>query len=114
MKSTVITKHRNGPIIEMERLMLWVEDQNQRRILLSFTIIQEQAKRFSDALESKYREECEREQLVAIKGWFIQFKARANLNNFKVQSEAASNDEKTASNFPKALTEIIREGGLLC
>lgn len=28
MKSTVIIKQRNGPIIEMERLLLWVEDQN--------------------------------------------------------------------------------------
>ena len=36
--------------------------------------------------------------------------AWANYHNLKVQDEAASDDEKAASEFPKALAEIIREG----
>ena len=41
----------------------------------------------------------------------MQFKAPANYHNLKVQGEAASGDEKAASEFPKALAEIIREEG---
>ncbi|BFZ04012.1 hypothetical protein BsWGS_07051 [Bradybaena similaris] len=41
----------------------------------------------------------------------MRFKARANYHNLKVQDEAASGDEKAASEFPKALAEIIKERG---
>ena len=42
MKATVVTKQRSGLIIEIERLLvLWREDQNQRRILVSLMVIQE-------------------------------------------------------------------------
>ena len=45
VKATVITKLRSGLIIEIERLMvLWLEDQNQRRIPVSLMVIQEKAK----------------------------------------------------------------------
>ena len=40
----------------------------------------------------------------------MQFKARGNYHNLKVQGEADNEDEKAASEFPKALAEIIREG----
>lgn len=47
MKATVITKQRSGLIIEMERLLvLWLEDQNHRRMPISFMLIQEKAKSF--------------------------------------------------------------------
>ena len=46
MKATVITKQRSCLIIEMERLLvLWLEEQNQRRIPVSLMVIQEKAKR---------------------------------------------------------------------
>ncbi|XP_068238386.1 tigger transposable element-derived protein 1-like [Palaemon carinicauda] len=37
--------------------------------------------------------------------------ALANYHKLKVQSEDANGDEKAANEFPKALAEIIREGG---
>ena len=43
----------------------------------------------------------------------MQFKAWANYHNPKVQDEAASGDEKAASEFLKVLAEIIREGVIL-
>lgn len=112
MKATVITKQRSGLIIEMERLLvLWLEDQNQRRIPVSLMVIKEKAKRLFEALKKEKGEGSESEEFVASRGWFMRFKARANYHNLKVQGEAASGDEKAASEFPKALAEIIKERG---
>ncbi|XP_045137188.1 tigger transposable element-derived protein 1-like [Portunus trituberculatus] len=109
MKATVITKQRSGLIIEMERLlMLWLEEQNQQCIPVSLIVIQK-AKRLFEALKQEKGEGSESE--VASSGWFMRFKARTNYHNLKVQGEAASGDEKAASEFPKALAEIIKEGG---
>ena len=41
----------------------------------------------------------------------MRFKARANYHNFKLQGEAASGDEKAASEFPKILADIIMKEG---
>ena len=54
MKATVITKQRSGLIVEMERLLvLWLEEQNQRRIPVSLMVIQEKAKRLFEALKEE-------------------------------------------------------------
>ncbi|XP_069823956.1 tigger transposable element-derived protein 1-like [Dendropsophus ebraccatus] len=111
MKATVITKQRSGLIFEMERLLvLWLEDQNQRRIPVSLMVIQEKAWRLFEALKRERREESESEEFVASRGWFMRFKERANFHNIKVQGEAASGDDKAAREFPKALAQIIAEG----
>ena len=58
MQATVITKQRSGLIIEMERLLvLWLEDQNQRRIPVSLMVIQVKAKRLFEALRKERGEE---------------------------------------------------------
>ncbi|XP_068208095.1 tigger transposable element-derived protein 1-like [Palaemon carinicauda] len=60
MISTVITKQRSGLIIEMEKLLvLWLEDQNQRRIPVSLMVIKEKAKRLFEALKKERGEESE-------------------------------------------------------
>ena len=41
----------------------------------------------------------------------MRFKARANYHNLKLQGEAASGDEKAASEFSKILADIITEEG---
>jgi len=74
-------------------------------------LIQAKAKRLFEALKSEKGEGSESEEFMASKGWFMRFKARANLHNLKVQGEAASADEKAASDFPDALAQIIKEGG---
>ncbi|XP_045123812.1 tigger transposable element-derived protein 1-like [Portunus trituberculatus] len=85
MKVTVITKQRSGLIIEMERLLvLWLEEQNERRIPVSLLVIQEKAKRLFEALKEEKGEGSESEEFVASRGWFMRFKARANYLNLKV------------------------------
>ncbi|KAM4045427.1 tigger transposable element-derived protein 1-like [Anomaloglossus baeobatrachus] len=112
MKATVITKQRSGLIIEMERLLvLWLEDKNQRRIPVSLMVIQEMARRLFETLKRQKGEGSESKEFVVRRGWFMRFKDRANFHNIKVQGEAASADEKAATEFPKALAEVFEEGG---
>ncbi|KAK1327439.1 hypothetical protein QTO34_014153 [Cnephaeus nilssonii] len=112
MKSTVVTEQSSGLIIEMERLLvLWRDEQHQWRIPVSLMLIKEKAERLFEALKKEKGEGSESEEFVASKGWFMRFKARANLHNLKVPGEAASDDAKAAGDFPSALAEIIREGG---
>ncbi|KAM4021798.1 tigger transposable element-derived protein 1-like [Anomaloglossus baeobatrachus] len=74
-------------------------------------VIQEMARRLFETLKRQKGEGSESEEFVASRGWFMRFKDRANFHNIKVQGEAASADEKAATEFPKALAEIIEEGG---
>ncbi|KAK1327395.1 hypothetical protein QTO34_014186 [Cnephaeus nilssonii] len=112
MKSTVVTEQRSGLIIAMERLLvLWLDEQDRRRIPISLMLIQEKAKRLFEALKKEKGEGSESEEFVASKGWFMRFKARANFHNLKLPGEAASDDAKAAGDFPSVLAEIIREGG---
>ena len=58
MKSTVITKQRSGLLIEMEKLLiLWIEDQNQRRIPISLMVIQEKARLLYQMLKEQRGDE---------------------------------------------------------
>nr|XP_014424896.1 tigger transposable element-derived protein 1-like [Pelodiscus sinensis] len=116
MNATIITKQRSGLIIEMERLLtIWIEDQNQRNLPISLSLVQEKARSlFNDlkATRTASKGDCN-EEFVASKGWFNRFKKRTNLHNIKVQGEAASADVSAASSFPKILEDIIDDGGYL-
>ena len=62
MQSTIITKKRGRTIEEMEKLlMIWLEDQRQRRIPLSLMLIQEKAKGIFDDLKKKAGESAAEE-----------------------------------------------------
>uniref|UniRef100_A0A3P8V795 Uncharacterized LOC103391887 n=1 Tax=Cynoglossus semilaevis TaxID=244447 RepID=A0A3P8V795_CYNSE len=112
MKSTVITKQRSGLIVEMERLlMLWLEDQRQRRIPVTLVLIQEKAKSLFETLKREKGEGSKSEKFGASKGWFMRFKARANLHHLKVQGKAASGYEKAPSDLPSTLAGIFKDGG---
>lgn len=96
----------------MEKLLvLWLEDQHQRRVPVSLMVIQDKAKRLFEVLKKEKGEGSESEEFVASRGWFMRFKARANFRNIQVRGEAASGNETAARDFSDALAEIIREGG---
>ncbi|XP_066978812.1 tigger transposable element-derived protein 1-like [Macrobrachium rosenbergii] len=113
MKATVINvKQRSQNVVEMEKLLLiWLEDQNQRRVPVSLSVIQEKARELHAAVVKKSGEGSASEEFSASRGWFNRFKARANLHNVKLQGEAASADDVAAESFPSGLADIIREGG---
>ncbi|XP_064087452.1 tigger transposable element-derived protein 1-like [Macrobrachium nipponense] len=102
-------------IFEVERLLLiWLEDQNQRRIPVSLGAIEEKARRLHQALKSERGEGSSSEQFVVSKDLFNRFKTLAKLPNLKVPDEAARADEEAViKSFPTGLAEIIREGGYL-
>ena len=80
----------------MEKLLsVWIQDQHQRQVLLSLMLIQEEAKSLYEDLKKKHGEESEGASFNASHGWFHQFKARANLHNIKVSSEAMSADNSS-------------------
>ncbi|XP_064098682.1 putative CENPB DNA-binding domain-containing protein 1 [Macrobrachium nipponense] len=61
MKSTVINeKQCSQSIVEMEKLlMIWLEDQNQRRVPVSLSVIQEKARELHEAVVKKFgRRQC--------------------------------------------------------
>ena len=97
MQSTVITKKRGRTIEEMEKLlMIWLEDQRQRRISLSLMLIQEKAKGIFDDLKKKAGESAAEETFAASHGWFNHFKKHADLHNIVESGEAVSADKAAA------------------
>ncbi|KAG6931703.1 tigger transposable element derived 1 [Chelydra serpentina] len=112
MQLTVITKQHVGHIAQVEKLLIvWLEDQNQCCASVSLGIIQEKARSLYDALKKQQGKSSIAESFNASRGWFMHFKARANLHNIRVSGEAASADEEAAHAFPETLAEIIEEGG---
>ena len=87
MKSTIITKKRQGPIHEMEKiLILWIEDQIKKCVPLSLTIIQAKARSLFATLREQAGEDYV-ENFTASHGWFTRFKRRYNLYNIRVKGE---------------------------
>ncbi|XP_064080659.1 tigger transposable element-derived protein 1-like [Macrobrachium nipponense] len=113
MKATVINmKQRSQSIVEMEKLlMIWLEDQNQQRVPVSLSVIQEKARELHEAVVKKNGEGRASGEFSASRGWFNCFKARANLHNVKLQGEAATADSEAAESFPSGLAEIIKDHG---
>ncbi|XP_064092997.1 tigger transposable element-derived protein 1-like isoform X2 [Macrobrachium nipponense] len=109
---TVITKQRTANLVEMETLLVtWLEDQNQRHVPVSLSMIQEKARELHKVVVKKNGEGSASEEFAASRGWFNRFKARANFRSLKLQGEAAGADQEVADRFPRGLAEIIREGG---
>nr|XP_033817702.1 tigger transposable element-derived protein 1-like isoform X1 [Geotrypetes seraphini] len=114
LKATIITKQRSSLIIKMEKLLIvWLEDQNQRNIPISLSLVRAKARSlFSDLKAREENDECD-EEFVASRGWFNRFKVRANLHTIKVQGEVAGADVSAARSFPEQLKNIIEEGGYI-
>lgn len=107
--ATRITRSRNNIIEEMEkRLSIWIDDEIERNMPLSQSIIMEKARRIFNYIQAEASDISK--TFVASRGWFNRFKHRNNLHNIKITGEAASGDTKAAAEFPATLKTIIEQG----
>ncbi|XP_077592789.1 putative CENPB DNA-binding domain-containing protein 1 [Stigmatopora nigra] len=115
MKSTIISKQNGGLMMEMERLLvLWLEDRHQWGLPVSLVLIQQEAKRLFETLKSEKWAGSEGKPFVASRGWFMRFKARANLHNLRVEGDSAGGERQDGTDFPTALAEIVKEEAKTC
>lgn len=77
---------------DMEKVMVWIEDQTNHNIPLSQCLVQSNSLTFFNSVKAKRGEEASEEKFVASGGWFMRFKERGCLHNVKVQRKAASAD----------------------
>lgn len=93
-------------------LIMWIEDQTQKRNPLSSALIREKASR----LHSHFLQEMPTSSIAstnfnASKGWFENFKKRHSLHNLKLQGESASADIDAAKSYPATFLKIVKDKG---
>lgn len=87
LKATRLTKIREGPISDMEKLLVtWIKDQTQKRIPLSTMMITAKAKSLFAMLKEKVGPDYNVE-FTASSGWCKRFKNRYSLHNVKVSAD---------------------------
>lgn len=107
LRASRLTRHRSAVMETMERLLhVWLEDQSQRNVPLSITVIQEKAKSLFDDLQREQGESSQTAKFSASKGWFVRFKERHCLPHFKMSSAAPGKEDV----YPEILKSIIQEG----
>ncbi|XP_007125547.1 tigger transposable element-derived protein 1 [Physeter macrocephalus] len=107
LRASRLTRHRSAVMETMERLLrVWLEDQSQRNVPLSVTVIQEKAKSLFDDLQREQGEGSQTAKFSASKGWFVRFKERHCLPHFKMSSTAPGKEDV----YPEILKSIIQEG----
>lgn len=107
LRASRLTRHRSAVMETMERLLrMWLEDQSQRNMTLSVTMIQEKAKSLFDDLQREQGESSQKEKFSASKGWFVRFKERHRVPRFKTNSAASGNKDA----YLEVLKSIIEEG----
>uniref|UniRef100_A0A9L0RCY8 HTH CENPB-type domain-containing protein n=1 Tax=Equus caballus TaxID=9796 RepID=A0A9L0RCY8_HORSE len=110
LRASRLTRHRSAVMETMERLLhVWLEDQTQRNVPLSVTIIQEKAKSLFDDLQRQKGESSRTETFSASKGWFVRFKERHCLPHFKMNGTAPGHKD----GYPEVLKSIIQEAQYL-
>ena len=108
-----LTRKRNSIMEKLEKLLvIWIEDNNQRRMPMSQMTIQEKAKNiFENLTSSSSANESADVTFQGSRGWFEKCKNRHNLHNIKMKGEAASAVGDAAKEYPNILKRIIERGG---
>jgi hypothetical protein len=113
ISAKMVSQVRDKTTEQMEKaLNLWIEDQTQKKIPLSISIIRAKAKRLSEYFKwQRSGESLQSCDLQASKGWFDKCKNRHSLHNVKLAGESASVDHEVAQRFPEELRKLIEEKG---
>lgn len=94
-------------------LVMWIEDQTQKKVPLSSAIIREKSTRLHDRFLQETPTSSSATSFNASKGWFENFKKRHSLHNLKLQGESASADINAAMSYPTDFSKLIKEKGYL-
>lgn len=99
MKSTILTKQRQGAVNEMEKLLfVWMKDLMQKKTPTNFLTVQTKARSLFQALKSHPGDDYA-QNFQASRGWFMRFKKRFALHNVRFTGEAGSAYEVEPKKF---------------
>ncbi|XP_029633925.1 uncharacterized protein LOC115209617 isoform X1 [Octopus sinensis] len=99
MKSTILTKQRQGPIHEMEKLLfMWMKDLIQKKTPISLLTVQTKARSLFQTLKSRSGYDYAQD-FQASKGWFMRFKKRFALHNVRVAGSTDEGAQKFVDRF---------------
>ncbi|KAM3845052.1 tigger transposable element-derived protein 1-like [Vipera latastei] len=108
--STNITRMQKRHIPEMEALLiLWIKDRIQKRLPMSFPLIQTKARSIFTTLKERAGKECS-ETFTASHGWFIRFQQRFHYQISLPSGEASWADQEAAEHFLDELDDVVAEG----
>ncbi|GFV63522.1 tigger transposable element-derived protein 1 [Trichonephila clavipes] len=94
-------------------IVIWIEEQVQRRIPVSGYLIQEKALQFYKSMKQSEPSTSTSQagkEFSASKGWLTRFLKRNALHNIKITGESTTADEGAAKIFPEELAKIIEDG----
>lgn len=104
---------RNIAMEKMEKaLMLWIEDQTQKRVPIDTSAITNKALRIYEKIVEQLPSSSSTEKkpnFLASHGWFERFKIRHSLHSLKLKGELASGDVDAAQEYPANFAEIIND-----
>ncbi|XP_004999543.1 uncharacterized protein Cenpbd1 [Cavia porcellus] len=107
LKATRLTKIREGPISDMEKLLMtWIEDQTRQRVHLSTMMITAKAKSLFAMLKEKAGPGYNVE-FSASSGWLKRFKNRYSLQDTKVGANVSK--ERMPSTWKKTLRRFVHD-----
>ncbi|KAL0267073.1 UNVERIFIED_CONTAM: hypothetical protein PYX00_009439 [Menopon gallinae] len=108
MKLTRLTKMREGPISDMESLLMsWIEEESRNGNALTASAIKAKARSVFEMLKEKAGPDCDVE-FSASSGWYMRFKNRYSVDSVV---DSISADMKTVEEFAETLDGLISEGG---
>ena len=114
IKSTIITKQREGPIAEMEKMLYtWLEDNRQRNVKMMLRGVQSKATSLFKMVKERAGEESAHIEFIASDGWFRRFRERYQVHYVISKGEAASSDEPAAKAFVIEFDKLIADEGYL-
>lgn len=101
---------RNIQMENMEKaLMIWIEDQTQKRIPIDTNAITNKAIQIFEKLNDQLPSTSTsiQQAFCASHGWFEKFKQRHSLHNLKLKGEQSSADIIAAQEYPEKFSELI-------
>ncbi|XP_058029622.1 tigger transposable element-derived protein 1-like isoform X3 [Ahaetulla prasina] len=106
MTTSIIRKQKHL-VHEMEKLLiLWIEDQIQKRLPVSLFLIQNKARSIFSTLKERAGDECT-ETFTASRGWFMRFQLRFHYQKTHRLGKA---DKEAGKHFPDELDNVVAEG----